>query len=63
MLRRRTVALSYIGTVESQIEIEKSVKMGFVDLVEVIFFQHAVEGATAYSQYFCGFWNMSFCIF
>ena len=49
MVRRRADALSHIGRVESQIGIEKSAEMGFVGLVEVIFFQHAVEGATAYS--------------
>jgi hypothetical protein len=45
----RKVALSHIGTDESQIGIERNAKMGFVMLMQVIFFQHAVEGATTYS--------------
>jgi hypothetical protein len=49
MVRRRKVVLSHIGTVESQIGIEKSVEMGFLGLVEVVFLQHAVEGTAAYS--------------
>ncbi|MFT4580252.1 MAG: hypothetical protein ACI9UO_003108 [Nitrospinales bacterium] len=36
---------SHIGTVESQSGIKKNVKMGFITLMQVIFFQHAVEGA------------------
>jgi hypothetical protein len=38
---------SHIGTVESQIGIERSAKMGFVFLMQVIFLQHAVEGTAA----------------
>jgi len=34
----------HIGTMESQIGIERSAKMGLLMLMQVIFFQHAIEG-------------------
>ena len=49
MARCGKVVPSHIGTVESQIGIERSAKMGFVILLQVVFFQHAIEGATTYS--------------
>jgi hypothetical protein len=49
MAIRWKVNSSHIGTTESQIGIERSVKMGFVTLMQVIFLQHTVEGATTYS--------------